>query len=159
MSLTPDTTMRGSRRCSHEIRAEQEENDDLNVGAAQEAKYGAGNPILKHGISSRWSVQGRKAVENIIDNATMLYQAILTEIMRSLGHHSQKMVWWTSLCHFNPGKSLLSIAKLSCRRHDGKNFAEKVVRQGKGGGHRSYHLGHANGPAGKKIGVEREMAG
>jgi hypothetical protein len=63
-------------------KAEQEENDDLNVGAAQEAKYHAANLILKHIISSRWSVQERKLLENIIDNETMLYQAILTEIMR-----------------------------------------------------------------------------
>ena len=51
MSLTPDTTMRGSRRCLTKYAHEQEENDDLNVGAAQEAQYNAANPILEHIIS------------------------------------------------------------------------------------------------------------
>ena len=104
MSLMPDTTMRGSRRCLTKYAREQKEDDDLNVGAAQEAKYHAYNPILKHMIPSRWPVQGRKLRE------TLLYQAIFTEIMRQPRPPLSKNGSRTSLHEFKPEKVYLFVA-------------------------------------------------
>ena len=67
-------------------------------------------------------------------------------------HRSPKMVLGP-FPEYIPGKFSHSIVTLSYKRHDGKNFAEKLGCQREGGGHRYTTARHRNGPTGKKIGV------
>jgi hypothetical protein len=62
-----------------------------------------------------------------------------------------------SLHEFKPEKFYLLVAKLSRKKNDSMNFAEKKCAGGKAEATGHTTAGHGNGPVGKKIGVEREM--
>jgi hypothetical protein len=102
-------------------------------------------------------VQGSKLLENIIDHETMLCRAILRDYAAASATAVKKRFETLSLHEFKPKKVYLLVAKLSRKKNDSMNFAEKKCAGGPAEATGHTTDGHGNGPAGKKIGVVREM--